>query len=326
MTQSGLHRTVSVAAALVVSTSAVLAASAQAALPERHEQLANAAAQPTSVDWSVVEQALGRTGTMMPGGVLRIGIPRSDLAVTVEGVPDQAGFALGSNAAFRPMDDGSVMVMGDLVLLDEEVPGVMAGLFGRGFQVTALHNHLNQVTPHVMYLHYEGMGDAVQLATGLHDALGSSNTPLGPNPPASPPPWQLDADALQGIIGHNGQVNNGVLAIGVPRAETVTEHGVEILPSMGVTTALNFQPTEGVRAAVTGDFALTGDEVNPVASTLHSAGVKVTAIHQHHIGEEPRLFYMHFWANDEPVKLATALRAALDLTNSAPPVVVAATQ
>ena len=146
MTQSRLHRTVSVAAALVVSTSAVLAASAQAALPERHEQLANAAAQPTSVDWSVVEQALGRTGTMMPGGVLRIGIPRSDLAVTVEGVPVQAGFALGSYAAFRPMDDGSVMVMGDLVLLDEEVPGVMAGLFGRGFQVTALHNHLNQVT------------------------------------------------------------------------------------------------------------------------------------------------------------------------------------
>src|ERR687885_794857 len=132
------------------------------------------------------EQALGRTGQMMPGDVFRIAMPRSDLKVTVEDVPVQAGFALGSYAAFKTMDDGTTMVMGDLVLLDEEVPGVMQGLFDNGLQVTALHNHLNQVSPHVMYMHYEGMGDPVQLATGLHTALGASGTPLG-SPAASAP-------------------------------------------------------------------------------------------------------------------------------------------
>src|SRR5205823_6924599 len=156
MHHSRLHRTIVVAAVLVISTGAVAAASAQARLPQAH-------AQPAQIDWSAVEQALAKTGTMMPGGVFRIGMPRSDLKVTVEGVPVQAGFALGSYAAFKPMDDGSAMVMGDLVLLDEEVPGVMAGLFGNGIMVTAVHNHLNQVSPHVLYMHYEGMGDPVQL-------------------------------------------------------------------------------------------------------------------------------------------------------------------
>jgi hypothetical protein len=324
MQLASLHRTLTFVAVLVVSSSAVLAASTQAASPQAQEHVA--AAQQSTIDWPAVEQALGKSGTMMPGDVFRIGMPRSDLKVTVEGVPVQAGFALGSYAAFKPMDDGSAMVMGDLVLLDEEVPGVMQGLFDNGLQVTALHNHLNQVSPHVMYMHYEGMGDPVQLATALHNALGASKTPLGPTPPATPPAAQLDADALQGIIGHTGQVNNGVLAISVPRAETVTENGVPLLPAMGVATALNFQPTDGGKAATTGDFVLTGDEVNPVASTLRAAGIEVTAIHNHALGDQPRLFYMHFWANDDPAKLAMALRAALDLTNSAPPLAAAATK
>jgi hypothetical protein len=258
---------------------------------------------------------------MMPGNVFRINMPRSDLNVTVEGVPVKANFALGSYAAFRPMDDGSgmAMVMGDLVLLDEEVPGVMSGLFDNGLQVAALHNHLNQISPHVMYMHYEGMGDPVQLAAGLHAALAASKTPLGPTAPAPPPPGpQLDADALQGILGHSGQVNNGVLAVSVPRAETIIENGIPLLPAMGVTTAINFQPTDGGKAAITGDFVLAADEVNPVASTLRSAGIEVTALHNHALGDQPRLFYMHFWANDDPTKLATALRSALGQTNSMP--------
>jgi hypothetical protein len=321
MHASRLRRAISVAAVLVVTTTTVVGASAQAVLPQSHAEQAAAAAQ--AIDWSAVEQVLGKSGTMMAGGVFRIGMPRSDLKVTVEGVPVQAGFALGSYAAFKPMDDGSAMVMGDLVLLDEEVPGVMAGLFGNGLMVTAVHNHLNQVSPHVLYMHYEGMGDPVQLATAVHDALAASKTPLGPTSPATPPTEQLDADMLQGIIGHNGQVNNGVLQISVPRAESISENGIELLPAMGVTTALNFQPTEGGRAAITGDFVLIGDEVNPVASALRSAGIEVTAVHNHTLGDQPRVFYMHFWANDDPAKLATGLRAALDLTNSSPPVAVA---
>jgi Domain of Unknown Function (DUF1259) len=312
-------------AVLLVSVGVVLAPGALAARSRTGAHVALAAMQPAPIDWSAVEQALGRPGTQMPGGVERIGLPRSDLKVTVAGVPVQAGFALGSYAAFKPMDDGTAMVMGDLVLLDEEVPGVMAGLFANGLQVTALHNHLNQVSPHVMYLHYEGMGDPVELAGGLHAALGASKTPLEPTPPAAPPAGPpLDADAIQGILGRTGQVTGGVLAVSVPRAETVTENGVQLLPAMGVATALNFQPTDGGKAAITGDFVLTGDEVNPVAMTLRAGGVEVTAIHNHALGDQPRLFYMHFWANDDPTRLATVLRAALDQTNSAAPAALGA--
>jgi hypothetical protein len=290
------------------------------AAPQRQARSVDPMARQLEIDWSAVEQALDKTGQMMPGDVFRINMPRTDLKVTVEDVPVKAGFALGSYAAFKPMDDdtGSAMVMGDLVLLDEEVQGVMSGLFDNGLQVTALHNHLNQVSPHVMYMHYEGLGDPVQLASALHAALGASKTPFGPTPPATSGGPRLDADTIQSILGRTGQVNNGVLNIGVPRSETITENGMKLEPAMGVTTAINFQPTDGGKAAITGDFVLIGDEVNPVASTLKSNGIEVTAIHSHALADQPRLFYMHFWANDDPAKLATALRSALDQTSSVP--------
>src|SRR5919197_1839668 len=136
------------------------------------------------VDWKAVEQALGKTGQLQPGDVFRVGMPRTDLNVTVKGVPVKAGFALGSYAAFKQMGD-HVMVMGDLVLLDQEVPAVMSGLFAGGFEVTALHNHVNEMSPHVMYMHYGGHGDALQMARALRQALSASATPLGS--PASAP-------------------------------------------------------------------------------------------------------------------------------------------
>src|SRR5881628_2161593 len=136
-------------------------------------------------DWKAVEQALGKTGQMQPGDVFRIGMPRTDLNVTVRGVPVKAGFALGSYAAFKQVGDHA-MVMGDLVLLDQEVPAVMSGLLSGGLDVTAVHNHLNEMSPHVMYVHYEGHGDALQLAKALRQALSASGTPLGiPAPPAA---------------------------------------------------------------------------------------------------------------------------------------------
>jgi uncharacterized protein DUF1259 len=288
-------------AAFALSLSGVLAA---AALP--------GAAQ-TSVDWGVVEQALGKSGQVMPGDVFRVGMPRSDLQVSVEGVPVQPGFALGSYAAFRQMDNGQTMVMGDLVLTDEEIPGVMSGLFGSGFQVTAVHNHLNQVVPHVMYMHYLGMGDAVQLASGLHQALSTSGTPLGPSPAAGSPATPLDTGMLASILGRSGQVMaGGVFQVNAPPTTPVMMMGIAIPGAMGVTTSMSFQPTEGGNAAITGDFVLTADEVNPVASALRSNGIEVTAIHNHGLDDQPRIFYMHFWANDDPAKLARGLRAALD--------------
>jgi len=269
-------------------------------------------------DWKAVEQALGKSGQLQDGGVFRVGMPRTDLNVTVKGVPVKAGFALGSYAAFKQMGDHA-MVMGDLVLLDQEVPAVMSGLFAGGLEVTAVHNHLNEMTPHVMYMHFGGHGDAVQLARALRQALSSSGTPLGTPPAAAAPPSgpTLDTKAIEQALGRSGrETGGGVFQVTVPRAESITEMGQALLPAMGVVTALNFQPTSDGKAAITGDFVLIDKEVNPVAKALRQHGVDVTAIHNHGLMDTPRLFYMHFWGNDDPTKLAQALKAALDQTNS----------
>ena len=271
-------------------------------------------------DWKAVEQALGKPGQLQDGDVFRVGMPRADLAVTVKGVPVKPGFALGSYAAFKQMGD-QAMVMGDLVLLDQEVPAVMSGLFSRGLEVTAIHNHLNEMSPHVMYMHYEGHGDAVQLATALRQALSASATPLGgpPAPPAAPAAGAptLDTKQIEQALGRPGRdLGAGVFQVAVPRAEAITENGMPLLPAMGVVTVLNFQALADGKAAITGDFVLLDKEVNPVARTLRQHGVDVTAIHNHGLLDVPRLFYMHFWAVDAPAKLAQALRAALDQTNS----------
>ena len=273
-------------------------------------------------DWKAVEAALGKSGQAQPGGVFRVGMPRTDLAVTVRGVPVKAGFALGSYAAFKPVGDHA-MVMGDLVLLDQEVPAVMAGLFRGGFEVTAVHNHLNDMSPHVMYMHYEGHGDAVKLATGLRQALAASGTPLGGGGSAAASPAAgpgLDTKQIEQALGRTGKaLDGGVFQVTVPRSAAITEMGVPLLPAMGVTTVMNFQPTADGKAAITGDFVLIDTEVNAVARALTQHGIDVTAIHNHGLMDMPRLFYMHFWANDDPIKLAQGLKAALGQTNSAKP-------
>jgi uncharacterized protein DUF1259 len=303
-------------AALVLGVALTVAVGASAA--STHAAQPSTARPVTEADWEPVAAALGKPGQLQPGGVYRIAMPRTDLRVTVQGVDVKAGFALGSYAAFRKTAK-ETMVMGDLVLLDEEVPDVMAGLIEHGFAVTALHNHLNEISPHVMYMHYSGHGNAVKLAGALREALSKSKTPLGGGAPpagASGGGAELDQQRIESALGRTGKVNNGVLQVSVPRAEKITEHGVELLPAMGVTTVLNFQPTGEGKVAITGDFVLTGREVNPVAKALREHGIQVTALHNHALGDTPRLFYMHFWANDDAVKLARGLRSGLDLTNS----------
>ena len=279
------------------------------------------AQQKVEADWKPVEEALGKSGQVQPGDVYRAAMPRTDLKVKVQGVDVKAGFALGSYAAFKKMGKDT-MVMGDLVLLDEEVQDVMAVLTTKSIAITAIHNHLNEVSPHVMYMHYSGHGDAVQLASAIHEALSKSGTPFGQAPAVSAPASsaaEIDQKQIEGALGRTGRVNNGILQIGVARAEKITENGMELLPAMGVSTALNFQPTGDGKAAITGDFVLIGREVNPVLKALREHGIQVTALHNHALGDNPRLFYMHFWANDEAVKLARGLKTALDLTNSKKP-------
>lgn len=269
-------------------------------------------------DWKAVEQALGKSGQLQSGDVFRIGMPRTDLTVTVKGVPVRAGFALGSYAAFKQVGDHA-MVMGDLVLLDQEIPAVMSGLFSGRLEVTAIHNHLNEMSPHVMYMHYAGHGDAVQLAKALRQALSASGTPLG-GPGAAPAAAVgpgIETKQIEQALGRSGRdIGGGVYQVIVPRAEPIMEMGVPLLPAMGVTTVMNFQPLPGGKAAITGDFVLTDKEVNPVARVLRQHAIDVTAIHNHGLQDTPRLFYMHFWATGDATKLARGLKAALDQTNS----------
>jgi len=268
-----------------------------------------------SSEWKDVEAAIGRPGQAQPGDVIRFGLPRKDLHVTLDGVDLKAGFALGSWVAFK-RDGANAMVMGDLVLTPDEVEPVMLKLQQGGVEQTALHNHLLGEAPHVMYMHVVGHGDAVHLATAIHDAVALTKTP-GPDSPVAAGDLGIDQKQVEQALGRSGKVNGGVLQFGVPRSEKISDSGMDVPPSMGVATAINFQPTGNGKAAITGDFVLLGSEVNPVIRALRENGIAVTAIHSHMLMEEPRLFFMHFWANDDAVKLAKGLRAALDKTNSA---------
>ena len=272
------------------------------------------AAMAADSDWAAVAQALGRSGTEMPGGVYRVGFARSDLKVTLDGVQIKPTLALGSYMVMEKMGNSGV-VMGDLVLLHEEVNPVMKKLVESGIEITALHNHLLRSEPATMYMHYMGHGDLVKLATAVKAALAESKTPLG-TPAASPPPQiDLDVAAIEQILGAKGSNNGGVLAFGVPRAENITESGMAIPAAMGTGEAFGFQPTGGGKAAITGDFVLLAKEVNPVLKTLRDNGIEVTALHNHMLDDQPRLFYMHFWANDDALKLARGLKAALMKVN-----------
>jgi hypothetical protein len=267
------------------------------------------------IEWKKVEDALGKAGAAQPDGVYRVGLPRSDLKVTLDGVEIKPTLALGSWLAFEPAGE-SAMVMGDLVLTADEVNPVMKSLAEGGIEITALHNHLLRSSPATMYMHVEGHGDPVKLATTLHTALALSGTPFAtPNAPGAPQTIDLDTAKLDEVIGHKGKVNGGVYQFTVPRAEPISDAGMAVPGSMGTGIAINFQPTAGGKAAITGDFVLIASEVNPVLLALREHGIEVTALHNHMLNDEPRLFFMHFWANDDAERLAEGLRAALDQTN-----------
>ena len=266
------------------------------------------------IDWQKVDDVLGRKAAVVAGDVHRYGFPRTDLTVTLDGVTIKPALALGGWVAFKPMQ-GEVMVMGDLVLLETEINPVMAKLIANGVAITAVHNHLLRANPATFYMHVGGHGDPVKMATAIRSALAESKTPLGPPAaPAPPPAVDLDTAQLDQIIGAKGQNNGGVYQIGVPRRDPISEGGMSVTPvgPLGAATAIGFQPTGNGRAAITGDFVMVASEVNPVIQALRGNGIEVTALHSHMLDEEPRLFFMHFWANDDAIKLAKGLREALD--------------
>ena len=300
-------------AALTLATVFVLVACS--AMQNQSAQSTNQ--QPATTDWKSVGQALGKAGSVQPGDVYKVSLPRSDLQVSVGGVPIKAPLALGSWVAFKKAGN-MAMVMGDLVLTEDEVTPVLAKLQEGGVEQTALHNHVLHESPRVMYMHISAMGDGVKIAKAIHDALALSKTPFAA-PAASNQTQDLGIDTkqLDQIMGQSGKVNGGVYQFSVPRAEKIMENDMEVPPSMGVAHAINFQPTGGGKAAITGDFVLIASEVNPVIRALRDNGIEVTALHSHMLVESPRLFFMHFWAKDDALKLARGIRAALDKTNSA---------
>jgi hypothetical protein len=268
-------------------------------------------------DWSDVGKALGKEGAMQPGGVYRVALPRTDLKVTLDGVSIKPGFALGGWLAFAPMGD-QAMVMGDLVMTQDEINPVMKKLEESGIEITALHNHLLRAEPATMYMHVMGQGDPVKLAQELHAALSLSKIPFeAPSGTSQPQAMELDTAGIDKILGAAGKANGGVLQYGIPRAEKISDSGMPVPPALGSAIAINFQPTGGGKAAITGDFVLIAKEVNPVIKALRENDIEVTAVHNHMLDDQPRLFFMHFWANDDAQKLAKGLRAALDKVNVA---------
>ena len=268
------------------------------------------------IDWKTIEQAMGRTGATQPGDVYRFSMPRSDLAVTVQGVRLKPALALGSWIAFKAVGDGAV-AMGDLVLKEPEVAPVMSRLQEAGIEQTAVHHHVLHETPRVVYMHVHGHGDPTKIAEGVRAAIALTSTPAqAPAAAAAAGDLGIDTTQIAAALGHSGKVNGGVYQVSVPRAETIRGAGMEIPPSMGLGTAINFQPTGAGKAAITGDFVMVASEVNAVIRVLRQNGIEVTSLHNHLLDEEPRLFFMHFWANDDAVKLARGLRAGLDATNS----------
>lgn len=264
------------------------------------------------VDWAKVAQALGKEGSVQPGGVYRVALPRSDLHVTLDGVAVKPGLALGGWLAFEPMGDRA-MVMGDLVLTQDEIAPVMKKFEEGGIEITALHNHLLRAEPMTLYLHVLGRGDPVKLAQSLHAGLAASKTPLqAAAAPAAAPAIDFDTAAVDKTMGQNGKNSGGIYQFTFPRAQPVTENGMPVPAAMGSAIGINFQPTGGGKAAITGDFVLAADEVNPVIKALESSGIEITALHSHMLTEQPRMFFMHFWANDDAQRLARGLRAALD--------------
>ena len=273
-----------------------------------------ASAPPPRPDWSAVEAVLGRSGSAQPGNVQKFGFPRGDLDVRIGDLRLKPALALGSWAAFIDLGGGNAMAMGDLVLTEGEVNEVISALQAGGIEQSALHNHVLGEMPRVMYLHFGGHGQAVALARALRTALERTKTPLTPPSGTAAAP-ELPSAEMDRILGYTGKPNGGVLQYSAPRAERIVEHGMEIPPAAGMATAINFQPAGEGRAAITGDFVMLAGEVNPVIRELRAGGIEVTALHSHMLDEEPRLFFMHFWANDDAVKLATALRRALDRLN-----------
>ena len=262
--------------------------------------------QPLNTDG--IAKAMGKEGDLT-GEMYRVSFPRSDLTVKVGNVVIKPALALMSWAAFVKSGNTAI-TYGDLVLLDDEINPVISKLEERGIELSALHNHLLHENPRIMYIHFVGRGNEVEMAKGIWEALALTKSPLVSTPASQEAKPEL-AKEIERIIGYEGTMGGGVFHITVPRND-VHVHAMDaaIPGSMGMNTPLNFQ-FDGKNAAINGDFMLLPAELNPVIKVLRANGIEVASVHNHMLDDEPRMIYMHFWAYGDAVDLAKGLKAAL---------------
>jgi uncharacterized protein DUF1259 len=273
--------------------------------------------QTTESDWKPVTDTLGRTGALMKGTVYRIPLPRKDLMVTTAGVKVKPGLALGGYAAFTKYRHGT-MLMGDLIVTEKELPKVTDALQAAGIEQTGLHKHLLQQSPAIWWTHVHAMGDPEKLAKGLKTALDATAVPHASPAPAIQKPIALDTAGIDKALGRKGTADGGIYKFTIARGETIND-GAHVLPSaLGLTTSINFQPLGGNKAAINGDFVMTAPEVQNVIQALRKGNIDIVELHNHSLDEQPRLFYLHFWATADGVTLAKTLRPALNATALAP--------
>jgi hypothetical protein len=276
--------------------------------------------KPHALDADKIGSAAGTKATATPDGVVRIAWARTDVAVKVDGLGLKPFAGLGSWAAFTATPHGA-MVMGDTVVFQDEVTPAMDAAFAGGLEVTGLHNHFFYDEPKVYFMHIGGVGEPETVAAavkGVWDAIKKVRAEH-PQPATSfggdvPKAGKIDAEAVEKALGHKGQVQDGVVKVTIGRE--VKMHGVTGGGSMGVTTWAAFSGSDDL-AAVDGDFAMTAAEVQPVLRALRKAGINIVALHNHMIGEQPALYFTHFWGKGSAADLAKGVKAALDAQKEA---------
>ena len=270
-----------------------------------------------TLDTATVEQASGLKGTFNEAeNVFKIGKPRTDVKIEIDGWPMPAFMGLGSWAAFTPAHDGQVMMMGDTVVFEDEVNPAMSVAFDAGLEVTALHNHFFFDQPKVYFMHIGGMGNAGVLAAGVKKVYDKITEIRA----ANPVPGKFFAASiggsnsitpapLEGILGLKGQANQGMFKIVIGRQATM--HGVPVSKEMGINTWASFGGTDDA-AVVDGDFAMTAGELQVVLRAMRTEGINIVAIHQHMSDEEPRYFFLHYWGKGAAANLAQSFKRVLD--------------